>query len=476
MKILAVASEMVPYCKTGGLADVVGILPKYLAEADQELEITTLIPLYGPCRDIEGLSEPTPDYSVDMGHSTEHVQFRTVEVGHRQTVCFLQHPSFTDRNGIYGDGADGYGDNPWRFLLLCKAALHFADDLKPDVIHCHDWHTGLLPFLVRHWGRKERTMFTIHNIRYRGEVSSDILPTIGPYAHDGFTAEGFEFWGDVSYLKSGLVYADSITGVSHKFVEEILTPEGGHGMDTVLRYRQHDLHGILNGADYKTWNPETDPFLPANYSADTLPLKAKAKAALQKRFGLPLDPHVPLIGFVSRLTRQKGVDILAGSVHQVLRERRVQYAILGFGTPHYHWLLGELYGMCPHNVGLKIEFSEELAHLIQGGADMLAVPSEFEPCGLTQIYCQRYGTVPIVRATGGLDDTVADPMDAEERATGFKFQGFTAEALTLATFRALLAYGDRARWERLQKNGMAVRYSWDISARYYVELYRKLCW
>ncbi|MGI8990291.1 MAG: glycogen synthase GlgA [Bryobacteraceae bacterium] len=467
-RILMVSSEAAPYAKTGGLADVVGALPAALTRFGHE--VTVLIPRYAAVQStpsrrvwdalpiwIDGIAYPTSLFAPEDGGP----------------VLFLDCPPLYSRPGLYGDPAGDYPDNAIRFAVLCRAALEVARHVfRPNLIHCHDWQTGLIPAYLKTTFANDptffgiRTLFTIHNLGYQGIFARAALAQIGLSA-DLFRPDRIEFWGDIGFLKAGLVYSDAISTVSPRYAEEIQTPEYGHGLDDLLRERRADLTGILNGVDYRHWNPETDHFLPANYSAKKLDGKKVCKRELLREFGLPPAAiERPLVGIVSRLTGQKGADLIAG-IAGPLFEEDVSLVVLGSGEARYESLFRRIAQAHPDRVGVFLGYNDGLAHRIEAGSDMFLMPSRYEPCGLNQIYSLRYGTVPIVRATGGLDDTI-------EEGTGFKFREYSGEALLGAIRAACRAFRKRGSWTETMRRGMAKDFSWDASARQYSGLYARL--
>ncbi|HTN51116.1 MAG TPA: glycogen synthase GlgA, partial [Anaeromyxobacter sp.] len=372
-----------------------------------------------------------------------------------------------------------YGDNAERFTWLSRAALALpaALRLRPRVVHANDWQTGLCPWLLRNEHAEDpslagaRTVFTIHNLAYQGVFPKDVVPFLGlPW--DEFRFDGFEFHDQLSFMKAALSFADALTTVSPTYAREIVTPDGGHGLDLVLRHRRADLHGILNGIDVSEWDPARDPHLPAHFRADDLSGKARCKEALARELSLPVRPEVPLVGMVGRLAEQKGVDLVAAALPTLL-EHGVQVALLGSGQPEYQDVFAGAARARPDRVAARIGFDEGLAHRIEAGADLFLMPSRFEPCGLNQMYSLRYGTVPVVRAVGGLEDTVED-YDGWQRGTGFKFRDYTPAALLLALRRALETFRDQRAWSGLVRRGMAQDFSWERSAASYEALYRRL--
>lgn len=474
-RILMAASEMTPFAATGGLGDVLGALPPALATLGAQVHV--VMPAYRtPAIAAAGGAVHTT-LVVPHGDRLREAGLRTLR--HRDVaVSFVVADEYFDRQGLYGESRGDFGDNAARFTFFAHAvaALVARLDPPPDVVHCHDWQSALVPALLRTAAdpriARIPTAFTIHNLGYQGIFPSDVWPLTG-LDRRWFTPSHLEFHGQVNLMKAGLVFADALTTVSPRYAQEIQTPEHGHGLDGVLRERRGALHGILNGIDDRRWNPAHDPHLAAAYSAADLAGKATCKAALQRAFGLPENPHVLVIGMVTRLAEQKGLDILLGAL-PVLLGFDLQLAILGSGDARYERGLGEAASRDPSRLAVRLAFDEALSHQVEAGADVFLMPSRYEPCGLNQMYSLRYGTVPIVRATGGLDDTIDDVDAAPGRGTGFKFGDYSSEALTGAVRRALAAYADRASWERIMREGMRRDHSWRRAARSYLELYRSL--
>jgi starch synthase len=455
MRVLMVASEAQPFAKTGGLADVLGALPRALARLGHDVDV--VIPGY------RGI--PVGEQRADG--------IRTV---------FIDHPGYFDRDYLYGAGGRDYADNAERFAFLSTAALNWAADqpYRYDIVHAHDWQAGLVPVLlprtraVHDAFRSTGTVFTIHNLAYQGVFDASWLPRLG-LGWELMQVDALEFYGRISFLKGGLMFSDLLTTVSPRYAEEIQTPQYGFGFDGILRYRAADLVGILNGIDYDQWDPARDPHLPEPYDAENLAGKAAAKRALLERVGLPVDDEStarPLVGLISRLVDQKGFDLLEGLAHELPR-LGASFVLLGSGERRYEDLWLGLAARHPEQFAARIGFDEALAHLIEGGADLFLMPSRFEPCGLNQMYSLRYGTVPVVRETGGLADTVSNFDATTGNGTGFRFEEYTAQAL-LDTLRwALDTYADRAAWRRMQRAGMSQDFSWDASARQYVKVYER---
>ncbi|MGC4001235.1 MAG: glycogen synthase GlgA [Anaeromyxobacter sp.] len=473
MEILFVSSEVAPWSKTGGLGDVAGALPRALAARGHQVTVVT--PRYHAI-DVqkEGL-RPAGHELVIRG---QRVSLWVKEEGAR--VFFVEHdPYFGSRLGPYGDKLGEYGDNAERFALLVRVALALPGELgfRPHIVHGNDWQTGLIPYVLRREHATDRALsrarsvFTIHNLAYQGVFPKAVVPALGlPW--DVFRYQSMEFWDQLSFMKAGLTGSDALTTVSPTYAREILTPEGGAHMDAVLRHRGRDLTGILNGIDTAEWNPATDPHLAAPFSPEDLAGKATNKAAVQRELGLPVRPDVPLVGMVGRLAEQKGIDLVS-AVLPALLQADVQLVLLGSGDPGYQDLLRQAAAAQPQKMAVRIGFDEGLAHRIEAGGDVFLMPSRFEPCGLNQMYSLRYGTVPVVRAVGGLEDTVED-YDGAGAGTGFKFRQYTPDALMTALRRALDLYRDRRAWRGLMLRGMAEDNSWERSAASYEQIYRKL--
>ena len=474
------ASEATPWAKTGGLADVVGALPAALERLGHQL--TTVMPKYRGGIVFSGASTTTRE--VRLGAHRIPTGFHTLTQTPRRRVVFVDVPRFFERSQLYGDATGDYPDNAERFALLATAALEFAEHdeaLGPvDIIHGHDWQAGLAPVLLTSTpGRWPRTanaglVFTIHNLAYQGLFAQDAVPALGlPW--DVMRIDRGEFWGQLSFLKAGINYSDEITTVSPSYARETQTRELGSGMDGVLVSRADRYTGILNGIDTELWNPATDPYLPAHFDEANLSGKRECKRALLERFGLPVGDDAlrrPLIGLVSRLVEQKGLDIIAAAL-PALVTLDANWVFLGSGEPRYESLLRDTAARYPARVGARIGFDESLSHLIEAGADMFLMPSRFEPCGLNQMYSLRYGTVPIVHAVGGLDDTIQPYTPRARRANGFKFQELSPEALIRTVRQAIGVYRNRALWLRLMLQGMSEDHSWATSAKEYVKVYRR---
>ena len=476
MKIVFIASEGVPYSKTGGLADVVGALPKALGALGHELQV--ILPRYR-------MTKPGPAVP-DAGSLTLPLgagfKFASVQDGGRANgvqTWLIDCPEYFDREGLYQLKGEDYPDNAQRFAAFSLAALEFLKRAAapPEIIHCHDWQSALLPIYLRSiyrddpYFRRTSVMFTIHNLGYQGLFPPELMPLISlPAAL--FALDGLEYYGKVNLLKGGIIYSDFVTTVSRKYAEEIQTPEFGYGLEGVLRSRSDHLAGILNGVDYEAWDPSHDKLLPANYSAVDLAGKEVCKKALLEKMGIPAPVlRRPVLGIVSRFASQKGFDLIAG-VAEHLAALDLYVVALGTGEPPHEELFCTMAAKYPQKFLVKIAYDNSLAHQIEAGADMFLMPSLYEPCGLNQIYSLKYGTVPVVRATGGLDDTITE-FDGKS-GTGFKFREYSPQALLAVIQRALEAYATPKVWLRLVQNGMKQDFSWAASAKEYVRIYQTM--
>jgi starch synthase len=479
LTIAMAASEAVPYAKSGGLADVAGALPAHLARLGHR--VLLFVPYYRETRAHlphllrahEPLDLPFPDHDV-------RVSLLRHEPAPGVSVVLVREDAAFDRPHLYGDPEGDYWDNAGRFAIFCRAVLAALQALgeRPDVIHAHDWQTALLPLYLRHRpdlaGALAGTpsLFTVHNLAYQGVFPAAALAYTGVPPHL-FHPGGVEYYGKLNLLKGGLLYADAISTVSPRYSEEIRTPAFGEGLDGVLRDRAGALQGILNGVDAEVWNPETDPFLPAAFSAAAPAGKARCKEALLQAFGLEPDPAAPLFATISRLADQKGFDLIAAAM-PALAARGLRYCILGSGDRHYQDLFTALARAYPGRVAVRIGYDNALAHLIEAGADCYLMPSRFEPCGLNQLYSLRYGTIPVVRAVGGLVDTVEHFDRARGTGTGFVFRDYDVTGLLWAVDECRAAFARRQDWERLRTNAMRADFTWEASARRYADLYRSL--
>ncbi|MBV9463370.1 MAG: glycogen synthase GlgA, partial [Verrucomicrobiae bacterium] len=473
------ASEMLPFAKTGGLADVMGALPRELASLGHR--VATLVPFYRVVRQKWGPSlKPAGEGVAQVGGTFlpyriwKSVAVRGVE------AYFIDRPEYFDRAELYGEGGRDFPDNAERFVFFNRAVVDALERLafQADIVHSHDWHAALLPALLEHRRPKNlahaRTVLTVHNLAFQGVFPAEAFALTGlPEGY--FTPETLEFYGGVNFLKAGLLLADALSTVSRKYAEEIQTLEYGCALDDILRYRGSRLHGILNGVDLSEWDPARDPALPAKYDAKSVETgKAECKRALQKELGLPEIADAPLFGCISRLTEQKGFSLFAGAIPELLRERPLQIVVLGRGEARFEGMLRDMSAQWRDRVRFVMAMDNALAHRIEAACDYYLMPSQFEPCGLNQMYSLRYGTVPIVRATGGLDDTVQSYHPNEQSGNGFKFVPYEASAFAACIRDALGYYRRHDHWPRLRQNGMAGDFSWSTSAAKYVEMFRLL--
>lgn len=479
-KIAMIASECVPYAKTGGLADVVGALPSALQRMGHE--VIVVMPKYQaiPAQKY-GLRRFWDSMGVWMGTG---IEWCGVDVGENQgvPVYFIEHNRYFDRPGYYNDADyNDFGDNPYRFAFLTRAGLQLCRDLgfAPDIVHTHDWHTALAAAYLKIWHWNDpvlggaASVLTIHNAAYQGRYDGSCYPYLG-LGWDNFRPDTLEDYGAVNFLKGGIVYSDVVNTVSPTYADETRSTELGYGMGPYLTARGSDYVGIINGVDYAEWSPEGDTLIPATFSVDEMAGKAKCKRALQERFGLNIEPNTPIVGVVSRFADQKGLNLLAASIEQIVDTMQVQFVIVGSGDPGLQTLFGGLPARFPGKVGAYIGYSNELAHWIEAGSDFFLMPSIYEPCGLNQIYSLRYGTLPIVRATGGLQDTVIQYDEALGAGTGFKFWEASAAAVYYTVGWAVSTYFDRPEhMQKMIRQAMTQDYSWERSAEQYVSLYEQ---
>jgi starch synthase len=473
LRILFAASEGLPFSKTGGLADVIEALPKALVAQGHELAV--VLPRY---RGIKTSMVVMPSITIPLGGRLRFPSIADGTMLNGVRYFFVDDPGYFDRDGIYGNSTGDFPDNAERYSEFCRATIEIAKHVWPaDVIHCHDWQTALVPVFLRSSYAADPlvkdipVIFTIHNLGYQGHFPAAVLGRAG-IPPEVYNPAGLEYYGNVNLLKGGLVYSDYLTTVSKKYAEEIQTPEFGYGLDGVVRSRRDHVVGILNGVDYSIWNPEKDKLLAATYSAKDLTGKHACKKELLEIFGLsPEHETRPVLGIVSRFADQKGFDLIS-AVAPELMEEDVILTVLGTGERRYEELFETLANEFPGRVGVRIGYDNELAHKIEAGADMFLMPSRYEPCGLNQIYSLKYGTVPIVRATGGLDDTVESFDVQHGTGTGFKFEPYTGAALLDAIRLALHHFADERIWKRIQLNGMAKDFSWKRPASEYAKLYK----
>lgn len=474
MNILIVASEAHPFIKTGGLGDVIGALP--VALNDLGADVRVVIPNY---RDIK----------KEIKENLKYIDNFTVNVGWRNQYCgileyehegvkfyLLDNEYYFNRGGLYG-----YYDDGEKFAFFDRAVLEFVKhiDWVPDILHCNDWQTGMVPVLLKLEYSKEekfknmKTMFSIHNLFFKGMFDPKVLPELFGYDYESFNNGSLEHYGAVSFLKGGINYADKVTTVSKSYAEEIRTPEYGEQLEGLLRYRSSVLEGIVNGIDYKEYNPEEDKYIYSTYSVNDLENKKINKEELQKELGLTVNKDVPMIGLVSRLTHQKGCDLIINILEELLKED-IQVVVLGTGDYMYEESFKSFQGRHPNKISANIKFSNELAHKIYAASDMFLMPSLFEPCGLGQLIALRYGSIPIVRETGGLKDTVTPYNEYDETGNGFGFKNYRFEELLNIIKYALKIYENKDKWNNIVRQAMSADNSWEKSAKEYIEIYNKL--
>ncbi len=473
LKILILAAEIVPFIKVGGLADVVGALPKSLHALGHDVRLA--MPCYGQVDPVRFHLHPLLNsVPVSMSNFRVDVSVCQTSIGDAIPVYMIDAPRFFERENIYG-----YTDDGERFILFCRSVLEALRrlDWSPDVIHCHDWHTGIVPnwmHTIYHndpFYADAATVYTIHNLAYQGIFGYRILEVAGVAANGFLYPQITELANVVDIMGRGILFADAITTVSERYAQEILTPTFGEKLDHLLRSRRERLFGILNGIDYEEMNPASDHYIATTYDANTLDKRGENKQALQELAHLPARPEVPLLAMISRLTDQKGFDMLA-QIIQPLLAQAVQLVVLGIGDQHYHEIFQNLASRYPGQVAIFLTFNTELAQRIYAGSDMFMMPSRFEPCGLGQLIAMRYGSVPIVRAVGGLADTVQEYDPRSGAGNGFTFANYDPWEFFAAIVRALEVYRFKDIWRTLQRRGMAVDHSWRASALRYVDVYR----
>ncbi len=474
-KILFIASEAYPLIKTGGLGDVAGSLPRALSRNKQDVRL--LLPAYRSVLD----KISNPKLVAEHWHYGQHIKLLETRLPGTQVKTWLVDcPAAFDRPGnpYLDETGDPWSDNAFRFAAFCQVAVDIAVnrcglDWQPDIVHCNDWQTGLVPAILQGFSQRPATLFTIHNLAYQGLFPYEDFQKLG-LPHTLWSMDGVEFHHMFSFIKGGLVFADRINTVSPTYAREIQTPEFGNGLDGLLRHRKDHLSGILNGIDEDVWNPGKDEHLVHNYNRRNLTKKLDNKTELQKQLGLPVDAAIPMMGMVSRLVEQKGLDIILASMSKLLK-RPLQMVFLGTGNSVYEKALKEWAHRHADKMAVIIGYNEKISHQIEAGADMYLMPSNFEPCGLNQLYSLRYGTLPVVRNVGGLADSVFDVTDTDvpgHQANGFIIREHTVAALLASIDHALVCYQNQSEWKQLQLNAMSADYSWQHSAQQYLELYQ----
>jgi starch synthase len=475
LRILFVSAEVAPFAKVGGLADVAGALPKALAALGHDVRV--IMPSYGRIDEAKCAIAPVlEEYPVPVEGRSEKAALKSATIGQGVPAYMVESDKYFAREAIYG-----YPDDGERFIFFCRAALEAARalDWPPDIVHCNDWHTAIIPNWLKTiydgdpFFTRTASVFTIHNLAYQGIFDPRILAVAG-LGSTGFLQPQLAVGGgQVDLMSQGILYADALNTVSETYAREILTPDFGEGLDSVLRYRKGRLFGILNGIDHEQYNPATDPNIAQHYDVSTLDKKVENRLALQKECGLKVDAEIPLIGVVSRLADQKGFDLLEPIIDPLMTELEVQFVLLGTGDQHYHEVFRRMAEKYPSKASVFLTFNAALAQRIYAGCDMFLMPSRFEPCGLGQLIALRYGAIPIVRSTGGLADTVDEIQPGGETGNGFAFTNYNPYALLVAIVRAVETFKHKNVWRRLMKRAMEADFSWARSAKKYVELYRK---
>jgi starch synthase len=473
MKILIATPEAIPFAKTGGLADVTGALLNEYKRMKKEAYL--ILPLYRKIKENFKLRDKNLKVKVSLADRS-----LTGRIFENASTYFIECDELFDRDDLYGTPHGDYPDNASRFIFFSRAILEAckALRLKPDIIHCNDWQTGLVPLYLKTLYRTDKlfsktsSVLTVHNLGYQGLFPASEIPSLG-LGWAVFHPEGIEFYGKINFLKAGLITADSVTTVSNNYAKEMLTPEYGFGLDGVLRKKSSLIRGIINGIDYKEWNPATDRFIAKNYSVEDITGKQRCKLHLLKECGMKTDVKVPLMGIVGRLSSQKGIDLVLESMEDIL-STGANLIILGKGDDIFHAGLSRAAERHKGRVYVKIGFQDDLAHMIYAGSDIFLMPSRYEPCGLGQLISMRYGTIPVARKTGGIVDTVSDYDHMTGRGTGFLFSDYSASALQECIKRALSVYVDRNRWKKMVLAVMRMDFSWKNSAKKYIEFYESI--
>ncbi|MFH1076463.1 MAG: glycogen synthase GlgA [Pseudomonadota bacterium] len=480
LKILFLASETAPIAKTGGLADVAGALP--IALHDLGCDVRVVMPYYRQIKD-KGVDAKLilQGVGVNIGRLRLVDDIYQAYLKDKVALYLVHKEEFFDRNYLYGTPQNEYFDNAERFVYLTRAALEYCRRARfaPDIIHCNDWHTALAPVYLKTCYRdisefkKTRSVLTIHNLAYQGQFDAGEFSTTG-LPNAVYAIDGIEFWGKINFLKAGILFSDAITTVSKQYREEMQTPEFGHGLDGVLRQRNSDLYGILNGVDYSEWDPAIDPLIAKHYSLADLSGKNECKKDIVSSLHLEQSyAQRPILAMINRLTEQKGCDLVSRLIDRLV-QMGVGLVLLGEGEEKYNEMFGAFRRLYAGKAGIVIGYNHQLAHRIIAGADMLLMPSRYEPCGLTQMYALKYGAVPIVRDVGGLSDTISEFNPETGEGTGFKFKDYSEHALMETIEHALKCFQDVQLWDNIMRNGMKVDFTWDNAAREYMKIYEKV--
>jgi len=484
MKIVFVSPEIAPFVKTGGLADVAGALPGFVS--NDEFEVIAVMPCFRSLDRNAWSTEFICNIDIPWADGVEKAAvFMTRMPASGVRVYFIDYAPFFDRDGLYGERGMDYEDNDRRFAFFCRAVLETcrAVNFRPDVIHCNDWQTGIIPVYLKTLYCSDRffqgtsVLFTVHNLAYQGLFDPENVINATGLPWSVYDMYGVEYYGRFGFLKGGLFYSDFLTTVSPRYSSEIREPEYGMGLHGLLQNRVDSLAGIINGIDYDIWNPGTDLLIRGNYKVDDTGNKKINTVWLCRFCGFEYDERVPVMGMITRLTEQKGIDILASAFDELMK-REMKFVLLGTGDEYYHGLFSDFAKKYSRKMSVILRYDEELAHMIYAGSDMFLMPSKFEPCGLSQLVSLKYGTVPVVRETGGLADTITDfstpAWEENNRPNGFMFRDYSPDALLACVDRALKVYEDREMWHSLMINAMNCDFSWSASAEQYRELYRKL--
>lgn len=478
MRILMVTPEANPFARSGGLAEVIGSLTTSLARLGHEVHV--VMPLYRQVREAGLPLTPTGHtLSIPLSWKALPAEIYQAQLDPRLTYYFIAQDALFNREGLYGTEYGGFEDNAERFIFFSRAVVEMmvALEMDLDICHCQEWQSGLVPVYLRTLYRDRPqfqslpVLYTVHNVGYQGVFSSYDLPLTG-LGWELFSPKALEYYGKINFMKGGLVFADLISTVSTKYREEILTPEYGFGLEGVLQERAQELFGIVEGVDYQRWDPAKDPLITATYSQTNPDGKQTCKKTLLDFFKLDLPPERPLLGMTTRLFERKGIDLVENILDDLMR-LEVGFVLQGTGEERHHFILQEISQRHPNRMGLFIGYRDELAHQIIAGVDIFLMPSRYEPCGLDQLYCLRYGTIPVVRATGGLDETIKAYNRSTGEGNGFKFSGYTPAEFLVAVQQALDLYADRPAWRKLMQNNMKLDFSWDVIAPQYVDLYRR---
>lgn len=474
MKILFAASEVVPFIKTGGLADVAGSLPLAIKKAGHDIRV--VMPLYsGIKEEYKSKMKKIMDFNVDLGWRRQYAGILTLEK-EGVTHYFIDNEFYFNRYNVYGEYDDGE-----RFIFFQKALVLMLKKLnfKADIVHANDWHTGLVPLYIKDFAKGDnfykdmKSIYTIHNLKYQGVFPAGIMEDVGGLSRDYITEDGLKFYDAVNFMKGGIVYSDGLTTVSKTYAEEIKTNYYGEGLNGIIRDHEYKLYGIVNGIDYDVYNPETDLNIMKNYNIATIENKAINKEALQKLYNLPQDKDIPVIGMVTRMVKMKGLDLVRHILEELL-QNDIQFILLGTGDKEYEDSFNYFQNKYPNKIRSRIYFNEKEAHLIYAGADMFLMPSLAEPCGISQLISLRYGTLPVVRETGGLKDTVIPYNEFSKEGNGFSFKNFNAHDMLFTLRRALELYQDRKEWQQIIKNAMGSKNDWETSSDEYISIYKRL--